>query len=235
MAPRTKTRPPLARDRILRVALELADESGIDAVSMRELGRRLGFEAMSLYNHVANKDDVIDGILELVVAEMEPPSPDGDWDTAIRASAISVYRALRRHPWASGLLMSAARVNTTRMEYMDSLLGRLRSAGFSAATTYHAYHILDAHIFGFSLWQAGHTFKAGDLPKLAADFVERFPLHDYPHLQEHFDQHMGGELDTVSAFEFSLDLMLDGLRQIRAAETKPPRRRSAARTKSTKA
>ena len=149
MAPKTKTRRPLSRDRILRAALELADETGIDSVSMRELGRRLGFEAMSLYNHVANKDDVIDGILGLVVAEMEPPSPDGDWDAAIRASAISVYRTLRRHPWASGLLMSADRVSTTRMAHMDSLLGRLRGAGFSPATTYPAYHLLDAHTFGF--------------------------------------------------------------------------------------
>lgn len=226
MAPQPKARRPLSRDRILRAALALADEGGIEAISMRELGRRLGFEAMSLYNHVANKADLLDGILELAVAEMEPPSPEGGWDEAIRASAVSVYRALRRHPWASGMLMDAQRVNPTRMAYMDALLGRLRGAGFSAETTYHAYHILDAHIFGFSLWQAGHSFAADDLPTLAADFLAKHPLDGYPHLLEHFHQHVSGDLDDVSAFEFSLDLMLDGLRRIHAQETRPARRRA---------
>jgi AcrR family transcriptional regulator len=226
MAGKTTARRPLTRERILRAALALADEDGIDAVAMRELGRRLGFEAMSLYNHVANKDDVLDGMLDLVVAEMEPPSGDGEWDAAIRASAVSVYGALRRHPWASGLLMEASRVNSTRLAYMDALLGRLRDAGFSPETTYHAYHVLDAHIFGFSLWQAGHTVKAADLPKLAQDFLATHPLDGYPHLLEHFHQHLDGGLDGVSAFEFSLDLLLDGLRRIHAGETRAQRQRS---------
>jgi AcrR family transcriptional regulator len=210
----TNVRTPLSRERILQAALRLADEGGVGSLSMRRLGRELGFEAMSLYNHVSNKDDLLDGLLDLVLRETEAPSPDGDWDAAIRASAISVHRTLRRHPWASALLMSPDHVLRARLEYMDSLLGRLRSAGFSAETTYHAYHVLDAHIFGFSLWQAGHSLKAEDLPDLAADFVRRFPLDDYPHLAEHFQQHISGALDSVSAFEFSLDLILDGLRQL---------------------
>src|SRR3989475_9395043 len=106
MATKTKRRLPLSRDRILHAALELADEGGIESLTMRKLGRTLGFEAMSLYNYVANKDDVLDGILDLVLAESELPSPTGDWDTAIRSSAISVHDALRRHPWACTLLMS---------------------------------------------------------------------------------------------------------------------------------
>src|SRR2546427_13037385 len=108
MATKTKRRLPLSRDRILHAALELADESGIESLTMRKLGQALGFEAMSLYNHVTNKDDVLDGILDLVLAESEVPSPAGEWDTAIRGSAISVHQALRRHPWACNLMMAPA-------------------------------------------------------------------------------------------------------------------------------
>src|SRR3954464_1434932 len=149
----TDTRLPLSRERILRTALELADEGGIESVTMRKLGQVLGFEAMSLYNHVANKDDLLDGMLDLVLAESEPPSPVGDWDAAIRESAISVHDALRRHPWSCNLLMDPGRIRPARLRYMDLLLGRLRTAGFSAEMTYHAYHVLDGHIFGFSLWE----------------------------------------------------------------------------------
>src|SRR5262245_28270532 len=151
MAPRSKPRQPLNRDRILRTALAVADESGIQSLSMRKLAQQLGFEAMSLYNHVANKDDVIDGMLDLVLDESEPPSPHEDWAAAIRRSAISVHDALRRHPWSCALLMSPLHIRPARLRYMDSLLGQLREAGFSAETTYHAYHVLDGHIFGFSL------------------------------------------------------------------------------------
>ena len=203
---------------MLEAALALADESGIESLTMRNLGRTLGVEAMSLYNHVSNKDDILAGLCDLVLAEIEPPAPDGDWDAALRASAVSAHDALRRHPWACSLLMSGDRVLTARLRYMDALLERLRKAGFSADTTYHAYHVLDAHIFGFSLWQAGHAFKAEDLQDLAATFLEKFPLDDYPYVAEHVEQHLTeGPLHDVSAFEFGLDLILDGLRKLRAA------------------
>jgi AcrR family transcriptional regulator len=135
----TEPRLPLSRERILDAALELADDGGIQALTMRKLGEVLGFEAMSLYNHVSNKDEVIDGILDLVLAETEPPSPAGDWKTAVRASAISVHEALRRHPWSSTFFMAAGHTRPARLQYMDVLLGRLRGAGFSAEHTYHAY------------------------------------------------------------------------------------------------
>src|SRR5919198_3482893 len=145
MATHTEPRLPLSRDRILRTAVAFADEHGIDALTMRKLGQKLGFEAMSLYNHVANKDDLLDGILDLVLAEGEPPSQEGEWHAAVRASAISVHAALRRHSWSAALLMTG-RIRPGRMRYMDSLLGRLREAGFSADTTYVVYHVLDGHI-----------------------------------------------------------------------------------------
>src|SRR5215211_2867486 len=185
MATDTEPRLPLSRDRIMRAAIELADEHGIDAVTMRRLGQELGFEAMSLYNHVANKDDLLDGILDLVLAESELPSPTGDWDTAVHASAVSVHDALRRHPWSCALLMSPGHIRPSRLRYMDSLLGRLREAGFSAETTYHAYHVLDGHIFGFSLWETSHRFTAEEVSSLVAKFAQTVTADTYPYLHEH--------------------------------------------------
>jgi AcrR family transcriptional regulator len=222
MATQTEPRLPLSRDRILQAALGLADESGIESLTMRKLGQLLGFEAMSLYNHVANKDDVLDGILDLVLDESELPSPAGDWHSAIRSSAISVHAALRRHPWACNLVMAPARIRPARLRYMDSLLGRLREAGFSAETTYHAYHVLDAHIFGFSLWEASHSYNAAQVTNMVAEFERMIPVDVYPYLHEHGQQHLTeGPHHEVSAFEFGLDLIIDGLKKIRGTEQAP--------------
>jgi AcrR family transcriptional regulator len=216
MATETEPRLPLSRERILRAALELADEGGIESLTMRKLGQALGFEAMSLYHHVADKDDVLDGVLDLVLAESEPPSPTGDWDDAIRASAISVHDALRRHTWSCPLLMSPGRIRPARLRYMDLLLGRLREAGFSPETTYHAYHVLDGHIFGFSLWEASHTYSAEEASNFAATFAQTITADAYPYLHEHAQQHFSeGPHREVSAFEFGLDLIVDGLKKIR--------------------
>jgi AcrR family transcriptional regulator len=215
MATETAHRLPLSRDRILRAALELADEGGIESLTMRKLGRALGFEAMSLYHYVADKDDVLDGMLDLVLAETEPPSPAGDWDAAVRASAISVHDALRRHPWSCTLLMAPGRVRPARLRYMDLLLGRLREAGFSAETTYHAYHVLDGHIFGFSLWETSHTYTAEEVSNLVAKFAQTITAEAYPYLHEHAQQHFGeGPHREVSAFEYGLELIVDGLKQV---------------------
>jgi AcrR family transcriptional regulator len=218
MAPRTKSRRPLTRDRILRTALELADENGIESLSMRKLGRKLGFEAMSLYNHVANKDDLVDGLLDLVLAEGEAPNAGGGWDAAVRASAISVHEALKRHPWACTLVMSPGHLRPARLRYMDALLGRLREAGFSVDATYHAYHVLDAHIFGFSMWQASHSYTPTEVSDFVAMFERVIPVAEYPYLHEHGQQHLNeGPHHDVSAFELGLDLILDGLEKIRSA------------------
>jgi AcrR family transcriptional regulator len=214
MAARPEPRLPLSRDRILETALALVDEHGIEALTMRRLGQALGFEAMSLYNHVENKDDLVNGILDLVLAEGEPPAERADWDAAVRASAISVHQVLRRHPWAATLVMSPGHIRPVRLRYMDSLLGRLRQAGFSAETTYHAYHVLDAHIFGFSLWQASHSYAPAEEADIVGMFERMIPVDEYPHLHEHGLQHLSdGPLHEVSAFELGLDLILDGLRK----------------------
>jgi AcrR family transcriptional regulator len=221
MAARPEPRLPLSRERILQAALEVADESGIESLSMRKLGQALGFEAMSLYNHVASKDDLLDGILDLVLAEMEPPSPDGDWETAIRAGATSVHDSLRRHPWAGKLLMAPGRIRPARLRYMDALLGRLRGAGFSADTTYHAYHVLDGYVIGFSQWESSHDYGDVQLTDMVAVVERMIPADEYPHLHEHGRQHFSeGPHRNVSAFEFGLDLILERLVELRANE--PP-------------
>jgi AcrR family transcriptional regulator len=210
-------RLPLSRERILQSALVLVDEHGLESLTMRKLGQELGFEAMSLYNHVANKDELINGLLDLVLAECELPSPGGEWDASVRRSAISVHDALRRHQWACPLLMVPGRVRPARLQYMDALLGCLREAGFSAETTFTAYHVLDGHILGFSLWEASHTYTDIDVEEMTKRFKETITTDAYPHLHEHAEQHFTeGPHREVHAFEFGLDLILDGLKKIHA-------------------
>jgi AcrR family transcriptional regulator len=224
MAMQTDPRVPLSRDRVLHAAISLVDEGGIESLSMRKLGQALGVEAMSLYNHVANKDAILDGIVDLVMSEIELPSAEEDWESAIRKCAISAHEALVRHPWACNLIMSSTRVRPARLRYMESLLRRLREAGFSAEETYHAYHALDSHILGFTLWQVGHVMP-GDGPRVTnkeelarflATLLREFPLDDYPYLLEHGEQHLTeGSHKEEGEFEFGLGLILDGLKRIR--------------------
>jgi AcrR family transcriptional regulator len=215
----TNARTPLSRERVLRAALELADGSGADAVTMRRLGDELGFEAMSLYRHVANKQDLLDGMLDLVLAEWQLPGEEEDWRVAVRASARSVHAALRLHPWAARLLMTGNHVRPARLRYMERLLARLEDAGFDAGATYHVYHLLDGYIFGFSLWEIAYTTLPMDAEAVAR-FIETVPWDEYPHLAAHRDQHMAdGAHREVSAFDVGLDLILDGLEQRRPQST----------------
>ena len=211
------TRHPLSKERVLRRAIALADRGGIDALSMRKLAEELGVEAMSLYHYVANKDDLLDGITDIVASEIEAPSARGDWKSAVRRSAISFHDALARHPWACSLMMSNG-VGPARLRYMESLLQRLRQAGFSPQLTHHAYHALDSHIIGFTLWAAGYTTAMKGDPKAAEAFLKRVPVDEFPYFLEHADEHMTpAKRDGVSEFEFGLGLILDGLERIRDA------------------
>lgn len=216
LEPRPGPRAPLTRERVLNAALRIADEAGIEALSMRKLGQALGYEAMSLYNHVSNKGDLLHGILDLVLAEMEPPDPEGGLP-GIRASALSAHEALKRHPWAANMLMSPAGIRPARIAYMEALLAALRGAGLSAETTYTAYHVLDAHIIGFSLWASTHGSIPANIQDDVRGFLDRaIPVDTYPNLHEHGIQHLeDGPLQDVSAFEYSLDLLLDSLERAR--------------------
>jgi AcrR family transcriptional regulator len=221
----TDRRLPLNRNRVLQAAISLVDEGGIESLSMRKLGQALGVEAMSLYNHVANKDDLLDGIVDLVLNEIELPAGNQEWEAAIRTCAVSAHDALVRHPWACNLIMSSTRVRPARLRYMESLLRTLREAGFSGEETYHAYHALDSHILGFTLWHLGHTMPGGgpnirnkeELALFLATLSRGFPVGEYPYLLEHGEQHLTpGSHKDEGTFEFGLRLILDGLKRMRA-------------------
>jgi hypothetical protein len=179
---------------------------------------------MSLYNHVANKGEILDGIVDLAVDEIELPSTEGDWDVVIRKCAISAHEAFLRHPWACSLVMSPGSSqigHSARLRYIEWLLRRLREDGFSAELAYHAYHALDSHVLGFTMWQLGHSAAAkslggGDFADLAARFVGEMRASGYPYLAEHAEQHVAAPSDeTEGEFEFGLDLILDGLKRAR--------------------
>lgn len=214
-ARRVATREPLSRGRVLAAAMTLADEDGIGALSMRRLGQRLEVEAMSLYHHVANKEDLLGGMLDLVVGEIELPPEDAHWKVAIRRTAMSFHETLRRHPWAAGLLLSPGRFRGAQMRYTDAVLGTFRRGGFSADLTDHAYHALDSHIYGFTLWLVQMNLDASRIEQLATEFLAELPTDEYPWLVEHIHQHLKPrDPSDEGEFAFGLDLILDGLERI---------------------
>lgn len=220
-------RPRLTSERVLAAALTLVDESGLDALTMRRLGEVLGVEAMSLYNHVAGKEGIVDGIVDLVLGEMEPISSEGDWDTAVRRCAISAHEVLLRHPWVCSLVMIPTLgrgVQGARLRYIDSMLRRFREAGFSADLAFRAYHAVDSHILGFTMWEIGHTSMGGDEPEIVETLLAEVMSGRYPFLVEHAEQHMVDRSGEQSEFEFGLELVLDGLRRMKATETGHKRR-----------
>jgi AcrR family transcriptional regulator len=210
------TRTPLSKERVLRAAVDLADAEGLEALSMRRLAKELGVEAMSLYNHVANKDEILNGIVEIVTGEIEVPSNGADWKTSIRRSAISAHDAFLRHRWAVPLMMRTTTVIPTRMRWMEALLRTLREAGFSPNLTHHAYHALDSHITGFTLWQVNFPFDTREeLLDLAEDFLRKIPADEYPYFIDHAHQHLvEPDPDEPKEFDFGLDLILDGLERL---------------------
>jgi len=213
---------------VLRAAISIADEGGLEALSMRKLAQDLGVEAMSVYYYVANKDEILDGILNSVISEFELAIGRPDWKAAIRRSALSAHDVLMRHPWACNLMMSVRRVAPARLRYMESLLRCLREAGFSANMTHHAYHALDSHIIGATPGEAGYTSNK-DLEDVAKTFVAKI-LKEYHYLAEHAEQHITrSKRKDVPEFEFGLDLILDGLEKIRVKRPRPVRARASAR------
>ena len=212
---REKKRRPLSRERVLRAAIKLADEGGIEALSMRKLAKELGVEAMSLYNHVANKDEILDGIIDVVASEADLP-PDGvSWKTASRQSAISTRDVFLRHPWACSLSMSRQGAGGARLRRADWMLRTLREAGLSKDLTYHAYHIVESHILGFTIQQLNFPYSGEELAGLAATFLEQLPGDEYPDFVEHVHQHLEPRGGDEGGFEYGLDLILDGLERLR--------------------
>ena len=218
-------RETLTRDRVLRAALDLADERGIDALSMRELGRRLGVDAMSLYNHVDNKDDLLNGIVDLVVGEIDLPSGDGDWSEAMRIRARSAQAVFGRHPWASQLLDSRTSSGPERLRYFDWVIGTLRRAGFTVDEALHSYSALDAYIYGFARQQANMSSGEPSSPDAAQQMLAEIPTDQFPHLTEIITHHIShGGYDPDADFEFGLTLILDSLARLLDGATRPDER-----------
>lgn len=221
MATRTSGEPriPLSTERVLRAAIELADEGGLESLSMRRLGQRLGVEAMSLYNHVANKDDVLSGIVDLVVGEFSIPDDVSDWKAALRQIYTSANKVLTRHPWACTLMMTASGVGPWRKRYMESVLGALRQAGCSVELTHLGFHALDVHLLGYTIQVSSFRSLPEDLGEMGARFLRDLPEDDYPFLAEHVRHHL--EEDHGSEFWFGLELVLDGIERRRDAQATP--------------
>jgi len=198
---------------VLHAAAALADESGLEALSMRKLGEAVGVEAMSLYTHVANKDDLLDGMIDIVFSEIDLPSGEDDWKTAIRQRAISVRRVLSRHRWAIGLMESRSSPGPATLRHHDAVIGCLRNAGFSVELTAHAYSALDSYIYGFALQERSLPFDNPDeTAELAQAIFTQFPTDGYPHLAALTTEHvLRPGYDYGDEFEFGLDLILDGL------------------------
>ncbi|WP_371523141.1 TetR/AcrR family transcriptional regulator [Kitasatospora sp. NBC_01300] len=207
------TRATLTRQRVLRAAVELADAGGLETLSMRKLGEAVGVEAMSLYNHVANKEDLLDGMVDLVFGEVEPPVPGDDWRQAMRQRAISLRLALSRHRWAIGLMESRSTPGPATLRHHDAVLGCLRRAGFSLALTAHAVSVLDSYIYGFALQEKTLPFDSPEeTAELADSIVSGFGADEYPYLVEIATAHvMRPGYAYGDEFTFGLDLILDGL------------------------
>src|SRR5829696_1261430 len=206
-------RIPLTRERVLHAAVALADESGSESLSMRRLGEAVGVEAMSLYHHVANKEDLLDGMIDVVFGEIDLPSCAEDWKTAMRQRAISARRVLSRHGWAIGFMESRSSPGPATLLHHDAVLGCLRDAGFSIEMVAHAFVVLDSYIYGFALQEANLPFVSpAETAQLADEILAKVPADEYPHLFELISFHvLPLGYDYANEYEFGLDLILDSL------------------------
>ena len=210
-------RAPLSRERVLEAAIDLADRDGLGALTMRRLGDRLGVEAMSLYKHVADKEDLLDGLADRISSEFEVPSRDLEWREALRRSAISAHEVLRRHPWASTVLESRTNLGPARLRYVDGVIGVMAAAGFSMPVIGRAFMALDSHIYGFTLQEAAWTFDADD-PAAAEAFGRNLSGEDYPNILA-MTQAVGDDPELTRVdFTFGLDILLDGLERLRSRD-----------------
>ena len=214
----TQPRVPLSRERVLQTALKLADQGGLESLSMRKLGQELGVEAMALYYHFANRDEIVDGIVDLVFSEIELPAQDVEWRTAMRRRAISLRDALLRHRWAIGLMESRRDPGPSNLRHHDAVIGNLRAAGFAMAMVAHAYSLLDGYIYGFALTKMNLPFDSGaEVVEMARDMLAPFPAGEYPNLVAFITEHaMKPGYDFGDEFEYGLDVILDGLERARA-------------------
>lgn len=217
-ARRQVRREPLNRERVVRAALALADQGGLEALTMRRIGEALGVEAMSLYNHVSDKEDLLDGLVDAVFSEIELRCEGGDWKAAMRGRATSARETLARHRWAIGLMESRTNPGPANLGHHDSVLRCLREAGLSLELAAHAYSLLDSYIYGFALEQASLPFDTGEQAAQVAESIMRdFASGKYPHLTEIATQRvMKPGYSYQAEFDYGLELILDGLERASA-------------------
>ena len=216
-AAEAEPRKRLTRERVLSAAIAHADAGGLEALTMRTLAELLEVAPMALYRYVANKDDLIDGMVDVVFGEIGVPSGAGDWRTSMRQRAIAVRDALLRHRWAVGLMESRRRPGPANLRHHDAVIGRLRAAGFDVEMAAHAYSLLDSYIYGFALTKLNlplqSTEEVGDV---AEAMLEPFPVNEYPNLVEFLSEHvMKPGYDYGDEFEYGLEVILDGLERAR--------------------
>ena len=210
---RPEERAPLSRERVLRGAVAVADAAGIGSLTMRSLAQELGVKPMSLYHHVANKDEILDGIVDRVFSEIELPSVGGDWRSEMRRRAISARAVLRCHPWAIGLLESRTTPGPATLRHHDAMIGTLRGAGFSVEMTAHAYALIDSYVYGFALQEAALPFNGPEtVADVAEPIVRQVSADEYPHLVEMATEYiLQPGYDYGDEFEFGLGVILDAL------------------------
>ncbi len=215
--PTAEPRGRLSRERVLRAAIAHADAGGLEALTMRNLAEELEVAPMALYRHVANKDDLIDAMIDVVFSEISLPLGGADWRTAMRQRAISVREALSRHRWAIGLMESRRSPGPANLRHHDAVIGKLRAAGFDIAMAAHAYSLLDSYIYGFALTKLNLPFDtSAEVADVAQSMLEPFPANEYPNLVEILTEHvMKPGYDYGDEFEYGLDLILDGLESVR--------------------
>lgn len=208
-----RAKKPLTHDRILDAAIAVADRDGLTALSMRNVGKELGVEAMSLYHHLAGKEALLDAVVERIFAAIELPLDEEPWLPAMRRRAASARQQLAEHPWALGLLDSRRRPGQALLRHHDAVLGSLRRGGFSVAGAAHAFSVIDAYVYGFVLTETSLPFQGPDgAAEVTEEIVAEMPPGDFPHLAELATEHaLQPDYDYREEFEFGLDLILDGL------------------------
>ena len=219
-----ETRVPLTRERVLSTAVTLADQGGIESLSMRKLAQALDVVPMALYRHVANKDELLNALVDVVIGQIDRPREGADWKTTIRARILSARRALLRHRWASRLMESRTTPTPVALEYMDSMIGLFRTGGFSLDVTHHALHAMGSRMFGFTQ-ELFNDVSESD-PQMDAEMWGGM-ADTYPYIFEifttisHDDRSVvGAGCDDQFEFEFALDLMLDGLEKLKHRSTR---------------
>ena len=207
----TQTRLPLSRDRILTAALQLADRDGLTALSMRKVAAELNVEAMSLYNHIGNKADIVAGITDLVAGEIELPTPDFDWKGQMKTRSQSAHRVLMRHPWAAAQFQQPRTPGPMMMSYLDATLGCLIAVGFTPAQADHARNTIDNHVYGFTLQRLTRPTRTREIARLAKRELKEIPKDKFPSLYRRMEDLSEVRSAEVDDFDFGLDLILDGL------------------------